>query len=146
MNENEVGHAFLLDFGGPETGKLPKRKGTGVKEYCFVVFSKPVAGEEAEYNKWYDTQHLRDVLCVPGIVSARRLFTETAEGRQYLALYELRCDDPQAVLAEVSARAGTDRMPVSAALDREQTRAVLYEVCASELAGGAGTAAGGRTS
>ena len=30
-------------------------------EYVLVVHSRPVAGKEAEYNDWYNNQHLKDV-------------------------------------------------------------------------------------
>ncbi|WP_323810057.1 hypothetical protein [Sphingobium baderi] len=98
-----------------------------MKDYCFVVFTKPVAGQDVEYNRWYDTRHVPDVLAVPGFVSARRYAADVEGGRQYLALYGMKADDPEAVLADLSARAGTERMPMSPALDNESISAVLYE-------------------
>lgn len=98
-----------------------------MKDYCFVVFTKPVAGREAEYNQWYDHRHIPDVLAVPGFVSARRFAANNEDGRQYLALYEMKAEDPDAVLADLNGRAGTDRMPMSPALDTGSISAILYE-------------------
>lgn len=98
-----------------------------MKKHCFVVFTKPVAGQDAEYNRWYDQQHIPDVLAVPGFLSARRFVSNVDGARQYLALYEMESDEPDATLADLSGRAGTDRMPMSPALDEASISAVLYE-------------------
>jgi hypothetical protein len=68
-----------------------------------VAFSKPVEGCEAEYNSWYNTIHLPDVLNVPGFSSAQRFKVEIPmvgemPGR-YLALYRMEADSPEAVEA-----------------------------------------------
>lgn len=95
-------------------------------EYCFVVFTKPVQGQDEAFNMWYDGQHVPDVLAVPGFTSARRFVTEQDGERQYLALYGMETDDPAAVLADLQERAGTDRMPMSPALETDSISAVLY--------------------
>jgi hypothetical protein len=98
-----------------------------MKDYCFVVSTKPVKGQEEEYNSWYDTQHIPDVLAVPGLLSARRFAASVDGETRYLALYQLKTDNPDGVLAELTGRAGTDRMPMSPALDVASANAVLYE-------------------
>ena len=95
-------------------------------EHCFVVFTKPTAGMESEFNRWYDQQHLPDVLAVPGIVSAKRFCATIGGERQYLALYNMKTNDPDAVLADIQARAGTDKMVMSPALDMDSITAVVY--------------------
>jgi hypothetical protein len=43
-------------------------------KYVFLVMTNPTSPEqEAEYNRWYGTDHYRDVLGVPGFVAAQRL-------------------------------------------------------------------------
>jgi hypothetical protein len=44
--------------------------------------------QEEEWNRWYDGQHVPDLLSVPGFVSAVRFRERNSEGR-YLALYEV---------------------------------------------------------
>ena len=42
-------------------------------KYVFLVMTNPTSPEqEAEYNRWYGTDHYRDVLGVPGFVAAQR--------------------------------------------------------------------------
>ena len=35
-------------------------------EYLYLVFSRPVAGREDEYNAWYEDVHTQDMKRVPG--------------------------------------------------------------------------------
>jgi hypothetical protein len=49
------------------------------------------AGAAAEFNEWYNTEHLPQLGAVPGVLSARRYrASDTASERRYLALYHLR--------------------------------------------------------
>ena len=102
------------------------------KEYVYVVRSAPVAGREDEYNRWYTDRHLKDVLAVPGFVSAQRFMVadpmaEGAPTQPYLALYNMRTDDPQAILATLVSLTETGRMEITDAFDQEAVSAVLYE-------------------
>ena len=96
--------------------------------YQFVVLSNPVEGREDEYNRWYDEQHLKDVLSVDGVVSAQRFkaseLTPTTHG--YMAVYGLETDDLAGVMGEFGVRAGTDAMPMSEAFDQANSKAWLY--------------------
>lgn len=98
-----------------------------MKDYRFVVLTRPVAGKEDEYNHWYDTRHVPDVISVPGVNAAQRFVAEVNGEKQYLAIYDVQTDDPQALFGELSGRAGTDRMPMSDALDLTSTSAIMYE-------------------
>ena len=87
--------------------------------YKFLVVTNPVPGREAEFNDWYDRQHVPDVLKVTGFRAAQR-FKVTGDSDlhgQYVAIYEMETDDPNAAIAELSARAGKHDMPLSDALD-----------------------------
>ena len=72
----------------------------------FVVMTNVQTPEqEADFNEWYDTVHLADVLQTPGVVKATRYRLAAGrpkEGRgQYLALYEVETADPTAILAQI---------------------------------------------
>jgi hypothetical protein len=98
--------------------------------FAFFVLSNPVAGREAEYNEWYDTTHLPDVLKVPGIVAAQRfraLEDQTNLPQRYLAYYEMETDNPLSVMEELKARAGTAVMPLSTAMDSGGVGVSLFE-------------------
>ena len=43
---------------------------------------------EDEFNKWYDTEHIPNLLKVPGVVSAKRGVCYEGEGPKYIAIYE----------------------------------------------------------
>ena len=46
---------------------------------------------EAEFNRWYNEEHLPQLGAVPGVLSARRFrATDIGSERRYLALYHLR--------------------------------------------------------
>ena len=52
----------------------------------------PAPGAEAEFNAWYDEEHIPRLSAVPGCVSARRfrIMSAVSDGQQkYLALYHL---------------------------------------------------------
>ena len=103
-----------------------------------LAFTNPVAGREDEFNRWYDEQHVPDLLAVPGIVSAQRfaLSDATGEGQSqwsYLALYELETDDPDALMKEVRSRLGTEAMPVSDALDSTTTGGLIARAITMRL-------------
>ena len=45
---------------------------------------------DAEFNEWYNTEHLPQLATVPGVVTARRYrATDTESERRYVALYHL---------------------------------------------------------
>jgi hypothetical protein len=46
---------------------------------------------DAEFNEWYNSEHILRLAAVPGVISARRYrVTDTASERRYLSLYHLR--------------------------------------------------------
>jgi hypothetical protein len=56
-----------------------------------VASMTPAPGAEGEFNDWYDTEHLPNLLTVPGVLSGRRFrATDTESERRYLSLYHLR--------------------------------------------------------
>ncbi len=50
---------------------------------------------EAEFNEWYNTEHIPMLGAVPGVLCARR-FKATSANRRYVALYHLVSPDIQA--------------------------------------------------
>ena len=101
--------------------------------YKLVVLTNPAEGQEDTYNDWYDNQHLGDVVAVPGFKSAQRFKLRNGlgydHGHTYLALYEIETDDPDAAIAAMLARRGTEVMAVSDALDQNTALAGLFEPC-----------------
>lgn len=109
--------------------------------YVFLAFTNPTPGKEAEYNAWYDEHHMKDVIDVPGFVSARRFrlaprqfaFNTAEPSYRYLALYEIETDDVAGTLDEVVKRAGTDAMVMIDAIDMSTLYAPVYEEITPEI-------------
>jgi hypothetical protein len=101
-----------------------------VKRFAYVVFTRPVDGQEAEYNRWYTEQHVRDLLRIPGVIAAQRFKLAQPDAgapAPYLAVYEIETDDVNQTLAQIASRAGTPAMPISPALDIKAVTALVYE-------------------
>jgi len=54
----------------------------------FLACGDVAAEHEAEFNKWYDTEHMPLLAAVPGVLRARR-FLDPGGKPRYVALYEL---------------------------------------------------------
>ncbi|GAA0709320.1 DUF4286 family protein [Vreelandella titanicae] len=102
-----------------------------MQTYTFIVLTNPSEGSEEEYNRWYEEQHIPDLLKVPGVIGAQR-FRMAHDPMQanplwrYLVIYELQTEDPKEVMDEVLRRVGGETMPMSEALD-PHLFAVVYE-------------------
>lgn len=102
------------------------------KDYVYVVKSAPVEGREDEYNRWYTDVHLQDVLALPGFVSAQRFKladpdADDAPAQPYLALYFMRTDDPEGLLATLTEMVETGRISMTEAFDQDVVSTVLYQ-------------------
>lgn len=110
-------------------------QGPTMGRYCLVVMSNPVQGKEDEYNEWYNNQHLKDVLKVPGFVAAQRFKAAEANGSspRYMAIYEMETGNPQTVMAELERRAGTAGLVMSDAIDLNNISLSIFEVASQRL-------------
>ena len=103
-----------------------------MSRYKLIVLSQPVAGREDEYQRWYEDVHLRQMLSLHGVRSAQRLRLARSLGERatwpYLAIYEVETDDIDAVLRELTRRAGSEQLLISDALAKNDVYAAVYEV------------------
>ncbi|PXY33318.1 DUF4286 family protein [Prauserella endophytica] len=96
-----------------------------------VIYSSALAGRDEEFNEWYDTVHLKEVLEIPGVTSGTRYRVRSA-GRgplpehRYATVYEID-GDPEAVLAEIFARSRDGRFQLSDSIDAASTRMHFWE-------------------
>jgi hypothetical protein len=98
-------------------------------KYKMLVFSDAAkGGDEANYNKWYNDQHIPDVCRIDGFTGAQR-FKNTIDGiTGYLAIYEMDAPDAAAAIANLTSKAGTDEMVMTPDIDIEGTKVMVYEV------------------
>lgn len=94
------------------------------KTFDLIVISNPEPGREAEFNAWYDGQHVPDVLRVPGFVSAQRFVlvqneSPTTTVPRYLVRFEFQSYDLDGTITEIGRRiqSGQTRMSTSMAAD-----------------------------
>jgi len=100
-----------------------------VVKNLFLVMTNPVEGQDDAFNEWYDTQHVREVLALPGVVAAQRY--ELSEvtvpeedmpapmlppAHRYLVIYELD-REPDQVMAEWLKGLAAGTLTVSETLD-----------------------------
>lgn len=104
-----------------------------------LVFTNPVVDREDEFNEWYDTTHVPDVLAVPGVVAAQRYTlaeVRTSElgdlaailpppEHRYLALYRLE-RDANDVMKDFLARVTSGEMLLSDSLDLASIRLSVW--------------------
>jgi hypothetical protein len=91
----------LMRFEGDQVlpgDQLPPTEAGGLLVNAMNV--EPAA--EAEFNDWYNQEHIPALLAVPGALCARR-FKATSANRRYVALYHLASPDIQATPAWKSA-------------------------------------------
>jgi hypothetical protein len=96
---------------------------TGAR-HRLLVFSNPVAGRDDDYNHWYDTVHITEVLEVDGFVGCQRFAVDPGTPgapARYLAIYEIDADDPVAAFTTLQSAVGD--MTVSDAIDRTSVAA-----------------------
>lgn len=72
---------------------MTAKKGRGM----LMVFVDVPDDVEAEFNRWYDEEHIPERLSIPGVLNAAR-YVAVRGGPKYLACYEL--DEPEAYFSD----------------------------------------------
>jgi hypothetical protein len=119
----------LLRYEGDQT--LPGDALAPADAGALLLNAMNVAPEvEAEFNEWYDKEHIPALTAVPGCLGARR-FAGTSGNRKYVALYHLASPEVQATAEWKKAAASdwTDRL-------RPHFRDHLRLVCRRYVRGG----------
>lgn len=104
---------------------------SATKDYDIIVFSRPVAGKEAEFNTWYDHQHVPDLLKVPNFQTGRRFVTIKAATPSsnlppYVVIYGVHTADLAATNDEVRRRAASGVIIHGEALDYDSLVTAIF--------------------
>jgi hypothetical protein len=107
--------------------------------FKYVVFTGPAPGREDDYNRWYNEQHLTDVLAVEGFVAAQRfriveLDSNSQPASRYMAIYEIEAENPKEVLDRLTETALSGGMAMSDALDTAGAKTILYQPITERVA------------
>ena len=109
--------------------------------YKLIVQMDAAEGKEDEFRDYYPNTHVNDVLTVPGVLSAqllRRKATMSDSGKhfwEYMVIYEIECDDPDALTAEIRSRAAAGDIRGNPGLMKSERRAIYYEAASPEMPG-----------
>ena len=90
-------------------------------KHVVVVLTEPTAGQEEEFNNYYEQRHIDDVLRTTGWQSGQRFKLAAEQGTTcplpWLALYEVEADDAAGILDTLNATRGEREQ--SAALNKK---------------------------
>lgn len=95
----------------------------------YIVRTNAVRGREAEFDRWYDTVHLPEVLALPGFLSAQRYRLSAQQvlpdqQHGWLAVYEIDSSDIAGTLDRLR---GATHLQMSDALDLASIDAAVFE-------------------
>ncbi|WP_265737807.1 SDR family oxidoreductase [Actinacidiphila oryziradicis] len=80
----------------------PQRPKETRMRYLMIAQTTPLEGRDDEFNAWYNGEHLKDVLAVPGFVSAERFEVASGEAPfKYYAIYEVEAGTDAEIWAAV---------------------------------------------
>jgi hypothetical protein len=103
-------------------------------KYLFLVRTGPSSPERTdEYNEWYDTVHLVDVLKIKGVKAASRyqvapqMLGASLAGPPFLALYEVEADDPQDFYDALGKASADGALPMSDCIVAELSGLSMWE-------------------
>ncbi|RVT94216.1 DUF4286 family protein [Sphingomonas crocodyli] len=100
--------------------------------YILMVVTSPVEGKGEEYNRWYNEQHLRDVLSCDGFERAERFeLTVPVMGQfpgKYVALYEMESDDPMRDFGKLGAKMQSGELSQTDSMSAESGIALLTPI------------------
>lgn len=93
--------------------------------FHYAVLSKAVPGREEEFVRWYQEQHMPDVVKMPGVVGGKvirldfqRTYDLDAPDYTLLTVYELEGDEPGPIIEMLKAASGSDAMPMTDSLTK----------------------------
>src|SRR6202158_7589 len=108
-----VGLAFTAAQAQWSIGAPGKREAAvGKHRYAFLVFANPIPGREAEFNDWYTSTHMGDLLQLAGWVGGQRFRIVTTVqprpsvagyGHGYLMIWDLEETEANAALSRMTA-------------------------------------------
>lgn len=102
-----------------------------MSRYILFVLSQHSEGNEAEYNRWYDEQHLAEICAIPGVVGAQRYKALPAGATlppvPYAAIYQLDVENPATVMSAIKTGSRDGTIFVSDALDKQTTTLWLFK-------------------
>lgn len=108
----------------PGSNAVPLGTGALTTHYLVVLSDATTPEQEDEFNRWYDVQHVPDVMRVPGFVGAQRFIRVGGPGNvpRYLAVFRFVTRDLAATDREIRRRMREGLSVMSPAFGRTNSR------------------------
>ncbi|MCB2077943.1 MAG: hypothetical protein KDE55_09635 [Novosphingobium sp.] len=95
-----------------------------------VAMTTPLPGREDDYHDWYNNTHLPELVNLFSMQGAQRYQLVAKlmgdDTNQFLAIYDIECDDPMALLGQMGEAAQSGKMTPSDASDPGTTYTALF--------------------
>jgi heme-degrading monooxygenase HmoA len=104
----------------------------------FVACDVDPAADEADFNRWYDREHVEERVRIPGFLSGARYFSLEG-GRRYLGLYRTASLE---VFRSAGYRAAFERQTPWSIANLDRMRDPIRRVCAVRAVTGFGSGSG----
>jgi len=96
-----------------------------------VALTRPLPGRENDYHDWYQNVHLPELVNNFKMKGAQRYSLVAklmgADENDFLAIYDIECDDPAAFLGQMGQAAAEGKMTQSDASDAGTTYTALFQ-------------------
>lgn len=101
-------------------------------KFLLIVPSSAKPDRDADYNEWYDTIHIHDILGLPGVTSGRRYdavpaFSANTPPANYMAIYEIEAENPGETMAALGKIAQSGEMKMTDSLDPGSAQMWIYQ-------------------
>ncbi|MFD4838622.1 hypothetical protein ACFWP0_14040 [Achromobacter sp. NPDC058515] len=113
----------------------PHHESTLAPNGLLFVASDVDAADEADFNRWYDREHVEERVRIPGFLSGARYLSKEG-GRKYLGLYRTQS---LAAFATPDYRAAFERQTPWSVANLDRMRDPMRRVCAVEAVTGFGS-------
>ena len=112
-----------------------------VVDYRQIVFADPKSPEmEAEFDHWYDTQHIPDMFNVPGMWRIRRLSvlraaTPSSTMPHHIALYDFRLkpSEVEPAMAVPTKRKADGLNPDTPTFNHDASRSIIFKISGRDV-------------
>jgi hypothetical protein len=94
-------------------------------EHLLVAISSAQPGREDEFNTWYETVHMQEVLRLPGFAAAQRFEPTAGEPARYMAVYDIE-GDPGTAMEALMRTVREGGFTMSDAIDPASVSMVVY--------------------
>lgn len=108
-----------------------------MRNYLVLSITRAVEGRQKEMLRWYDEQHIPDILSVKGFSNPRRFKMADVQlmpgepQDQYVTLFDLSCDDANEVVATVESRMASGEVAISDSVG--EVRVLVVEPIATRI-------------